>query len=277
VSDDAFGGPGLGETLHLFLPSLLASLLTAIACALAGIHVAARRATTVGLALPQAAALGIALSFACHGVPVLGDHDVAAALAVLAAAGILALARGRTRLPGDAVAGIVFVAAASLSILVVQRIPQGLDEIRHLVEGNMLAVHEADLPGLAVLLVPVIAFLAIGGRRLTEISLDRDMAAVLGVRTGLWDIAFTVALAATVSVGVHATGTLFVFGGLLLPAAVALRTARSTAGVHGTAVAAGVVGAGAGFVAACAFDLPPGPAVCVAHLAVFGAASLLRR
>lgn len=265
------------EAAILFWPAFVASLLTAVACALVGVHVLSRRLVVVGAALPQAAALGIALSFLFHGLPVLGDHDAMALLVEGAAVLALALAPRWTRLGQDAVAGAVFAGAAALSILVVQRIPQGLEEIRHLVEGNMLAVHDTDLPRIGAVLGPVVLLHVAGSRRLVFCTFDASAAAALGIRTGRWDAAFFASLALTVATGVHATGTLFVVGFLVLPAAAGILWGRSPAQVLAAAVCAALLGAAPGFVLSYVWDTPPGPTCCATALAVLAAAAAAAR
>jgi iron/zinc/copper transport system permease protein len=269
------------EALTLFWPAFAASVVVALACALVGVHVLSRRLVVVGAALPQAAALGIALSFVFHGAAILGDHDVMALACEGAAVAALALAPRWSRLGQDAAAGVVFAAAASLSVLVVQSVPQGLEEIRHLVEGNMLAVHRADLPKMALVLGPVLLLHVLGARRLVFCTFDRETAAALGIRTGLWETALFASLALTVAAGVHATGTLFVFGFLVLPAALGVLLGRTAAQVLALAGTAGAASAALGFVLSYAWDTPPGPTSCAVAAALLatgaGAERLLRR
>ncbi|MCE9634087.1 MAG: metal ABC transporter permease [Planctomycetes bacterium] len=269
------------DTLRLFWPSFVASLVVALACSLIGVHVVARRLVVVGVALPQIAALGIALSFLCVDWPIFGNHDAAALLLVTAGVAVLAVGARRSWLGQDALAGVLFVGAASATILIVQQSAAGIDEIRHLVEGNVLAIHAPDLPGLAAALLPVLLLHTLALRPMLLVTFDRETAATLGVRTGLWDALFFASLALVAATGVHATGTLFVFGFLVLPAATGLVLGRSTATVFGTSAAAAVASATAGFVFSCDQDTPTGPTCTLAALVVFlgalGLNSLRRR
>jgi len=266
---------GWDDAVALFWPAFTAGLLVALTCAVVGVHVVARRMVVVGVALPQAAALGIAVSFLVPAWPLLGNHDAGALAFELAAVALLVAAR-RARIGQDAVAGILFVACAALSVLVVQRVPQGLDEVRHLVEGNMLAVHEPELVRVAAALVPVLVLLVLGGRRLLFCSFDRETAAALGIRTGLWEAVFGGSLAVAAAAGVHATGTLFVFGFLVLPAAAALLVGRTAATVFAVAAALALVAAAGGFLLSYEADTPTGPTCCAVALALFLAAAAVR-
>lgn len=268
------------DTIRLFWPSFVASLVVALACSLVGVHVVARRLVVVGVALPQLAALGIAISFAFVDWPILGDHDAAALILVGVGVAVLAIGARRSWLGQDTLAGVLFVGAASATILIVQQSAAGLDEIRHLVEGNVLAIHAPELPGLAAMLLPVLVLHMLALRPMLLVTFDRETVATLGVRTGLWDALLFASLAVAAATGVHATGTLFVFGFLLLPAATGVVLGRSAATVFGISAASAVASATVGFVVSCDRDTPTGPTCTLAALVVFLVAlgvSALRR
>lgn len=261
------------EELRLFGSAFVASLVVALACSLLGVHVVARRLIAVGVALPQMAALGIACSFLLVGAhaddvnPL--RHDAMALLMEMAGVGLLAWgARGRT-LGHDTLAGVIFVGAGALTILLMMQSAQGLDEVRNLVEGNILAVHRPELLRLTFALAPVVLLHTLGGRRMLFCSFDRETAATLGIRTGAWEFAFYASLALAIAAGVHATGTLFVFGFLVLPGAAGIVLGRSSGGVMATSVVVALVGAAAGFHFSYAWDAPTGPMCVAAALVLF--------
>lgn len=253
--------------------ALFGSLVVALSCSLVGVHVVARRLIVVGVALPQMAALGIACSFLIAGAhaedvsPL--RHDGMALLMELIGAAILAWgARGRS-LGHDTLAGALFVAGSALTILLMTKSAQGLDDIKHLVEGDVLFVSRADLVRLALALGPVVLIHALGGRRLLFCTFDRETAATLGIRTGWWELAFYGTLAVTVAAGVHATGTLFVFAYLVLPGASGIVLGRSAGGVFTTAVVVALVASFTGFVMSYAWDWPTGYTCAAMALALF--------
>jgi ABC-type Mn2+/Zn2+ transport system permease subunit len=265
--------PAVTDAVQHSGSALFGSLVVALACALLGVHVVARRLIVVGVALPQMAALGIACSFLLAGAhadevsPL--RHDGMALLCELAGAAILAWgARGRS-LGHDTLAGALFVAGSALTILLMTKSAQGLDDIRHLVEGDVLFVSRADLVRLALALGPVVVLHALGGRRLLFCTFDRETAATLGIRTGWWEFAFYGTLAVTVAAGVHATGTLFVFAYLVLPGAAGIVLGRSAGGVFTTAVVTALVASFTGFVMSYAWDWPTGYTCAAMALVLF--------
>jgi ABC-type Mn2+/Zn2+ transport system permease subunit len=169
----------------------------------------------------------------------------------------------------------MFVGAGALTILLMMQSAQGLDEVRNLVEGNILAVHAPELGRLGVALAPVVLVHSLGGRRMLFCSFDKETASTLGIRTGAWEFAFYASLALTIAAGVHATGTLFVFGFLVLPGAAGIVLGRSAAGVFTTAVVVALVGAAAGFHFSYAWDTPTGPMCVAAALVLFAGCSIV--
>ena len=277
------------DVVGLFRHAFAASLLVGLACGLLGVHVVARRMITAGLALPQVAAFGIALGLvlvshedghAGHAVEGPSAHAIAL-LCVLAAAALLAWRRAQRGIGQPAIAGVLFAGSGAFTILLMAHSALGMEEVHHLVEGNVLAVGEADLVRLLAALVPVVIFLVAGARRLLFCTFDGEMAATLGIRTRLWDAGFHAAFAVTAAVAVHATGTLFVFAFLVLPGAAGVLLGRTGAGTSGIAAGVAVLAAASGFVAsASAWDTPTGPTCAAAALVGFllvAAIAALRR
>lgn len=265
------------ETLTLFWPALVASVAVAVACATVGVHVVSRRLVVVGVALPQAAAFGIALSFLFEGRLLLGNHDVAALLCEGGAVVLLAWTGRRAPDRQDLVAGALYAGAAAGTILLVQFGSGGLEEIRHLVEGNVLAVHAVNLPAVGAATLGVAGLNLVLLRPLLLVTFDREFAATLGVRTALWDAVFFAGLALVTATGVHATGVLFVFGYLVLPAAAGIALGRTARSVFAIAATLAVASAALGFVISIRMDTPTGPTCTATALCALVAALALRR
>jgi ABC-type Mn2+/Zn2+ transport system permease subunit len=279
---------GILETISEFREPFAGCLLVALACGVLGVFVVGRRMVLVGAALPQAAAAGIALSFLAEGwawtaagspASFLRDHDLAALLACGAATVALARRPAHGRGSPDVAAGTALVLGGSLSILLVLRTAQGTEEIRNLVSGEILGIHDTRLARLGLLLGGALLAVVAASRRIALVSFDAETAAVLGVRVRLAEAVFLGALAVVVARSVHAAGTLFVFAHLLLPATGALALARTAAGAMAVAAALSVAGAAAGFLAAAHpdVDAPVGPAGALATLAVAGVARFAGR
>jgi ABC-type Mn2+/Zn2+ transport system permease subunit len=280
------------DTVRLFAPAFLGSLMVAVACAILGVYVIGRRLVLVGVALPQVAAAGIGLSFLAETVAwtapgtVLAfarDHDLMAVLLAFAGLAVLLARPGRRRMPVEVGTGAGYCLAAALAVLFVQGSAQGMDEVRHLAEGEILGLHGKELLGIAAVLGGVLASHAVLFRRFLFASFDPEMAATLGIRTRLHDLIFYAGLAVAVARSVTAAGTLFVFAFLLLPGATGLLLARRVGSVFAVAAGAALAGSAGGFLLACRLDWPVGPTAATAAFAILllaaaakGAADRLR-
>jgi ABC-type Mn2+/Zn2+ transport system permease subunit len=268
------------ETLDLFRSAFIGSLLVALACSILGVLVVGRRMVLVGVALPQVAAAGIGVSFLAAMVTwtapgtwfePLRHHATMAVLFCVVALLLLVRSPGSRRSGSEVTTGAVFAFSGALAVLAVQASAEGMEELRHLVEGEILAIHGSSLPGLFAVLGSVLALQVVLNRRLVFIAFDPEMAATLGIRVRLHEVLFHACLAVGVAKSVHTAGTLFVFAYLLLPAATGLLLARSVAGVFLVAGSTGVFAAAAGFLIAAdeRVDWPVGPTATVAVVAVF--------
>ena len=136
----------------------------------------ARGVIFVDLALAQVAALGVTVAFLA-GHPIQSDAAYWYALAfAVGGAALFSLTRVRhARIPQEAIIGIVYVVAAALTVLVVDRAPQGAEHIKQLLVGSLLTVTPGELVNLAVLYALIGVGHGLMRRPLVEISLrSRD-------------------------------------------------------------------------------------------------------
>ena len=267
----------------LWIPFLACLVLTAIHVYL-GLHVLARGVIFVDLALAQVAALGVTVAFLA-GHPIQSDAAYWYALAfAVGGATLFSLTRVRhARIPQEAIIGIVYVVAAALTVLVVDRAPQGAEHIKQLLVGSLLTVTPGELARLTVLYAVISVGHGLVRRPLLEISFDPEIAAARGRAIRGWDFAFYVTFGVVVTSSVRMAGVLLVFSYLIVPAAVgalltdSVRRRLVIGWVLGTAVSA------AGLWASFAWDLPTGAAIVAsfgvlmaAAAAGLGARALLR-
>jgi zinc transport system permease protein len=252
--------------LSQFSHAAISGVLIATVCSLLGIFVILKRVVFIGMALSEVAACGIAASF------ILGLHPFAGAASLtLGTVGLLACPFESRRIPRDAVLGVVFVAAAAASILLVSHSGFGLMEIRSLLYGDLILAGPADLQLLLLILVPVLfCFLAVL-RPMLDSFLDRETATVSGLRPALWEGLYFVLLGLTVSAASKVTGALLVFCYLVVSPATGLLLSRRFGVALVCTIAAATLGTLAGLIASFQWDLPTNQticAVCCAELVV---------
>ena len=250
----------------LALPFLACLVLTGIHAYL-GLHVLARGVIFVDLALAQVAALGITVALlAGHAPGSAAAYGYALAFAVGGGLLFAATPVRKGPLAQEAIIGVVYAVSAALTVLVVDRAPQGAERIKQLLVGSILTVTAGDVAGLAGLYAAVGLVHALARRPLLAISFAPADAA--GLRVVAWDTLFYASFALVVTSSVRLAGVLLVFSYLVVPAAIA---ALLVVGVGPRLAVGWLVGAvvsAAGLVAAYQWDLPTGAAV----VAAFGAA-----
>ena len=104
-----------------------------------GIQVLARKVIFVDLALAQIAALGATVAFMLgHPAQSIATYGYSLAFTLLAAV-LLAFTRAwGTRVPQEALIGVIYVVAAAMAVLLIDRAPQGAEHLKQILTGNIL-------------------------------------------------------------------------------------------------------------------------------------------
>jgi zinc/manganese transport system permease protein len=242
----------------LALPFLACLVLTGIHAYL-GLHVLARGVIFVDLALAQVAALGLTVALLA-GHPPAGPAAYWYAL-VFAVAGGLVFALTRVRqaaIPQEAIIGIVYVVSAALTVLVVDRAPQGAEHIKRLLVGSVVTVSGSDVAVLAALYAGIGLLHWLVRRPLLAVSFALPAS---GASVVAWDALFYASFAVVVTSSVRIAGVLLVFVYLVVPAAIAVMlTGRLGARLMVGWIAGALVSA-VGLLASYAWDLPTGAAI----------------
>jgi ABC-type Mn2+/Zn2+ transport system permease subunit len=272
------------EAWPLFKDAFLAGWAIALVLALLGIVVVSRDQIFVGVAMSQASMLGIALSMwagstlAATAFAWVGSEDTSALWAIVFSIGC-ALAAARAESRGgethEAITGWIFLAAGSISILILAHSPHGVEEIHRLVASSLIGARDRDVVVFAVL--SVLAIVAAGFRRreIMLYAMDPSMAASVGLPVRLMSVAFAVVLGVAVGLSIRVSGMLYTFGCLVLPAMAAKSLCREVRQMFWVAPVLGVSSAVAAFVLANDGDYPPAQTtVAVLSVVVVAAWSL---
>ena len=226
-----------------------------------GVILVLRRMSLMSDVLQHGVLPGIAIGAAAGGLAVwsMGAGGIAAGILVALLAGWLARRTGGRE--DSQLAGVYLVALAlGVALVSAQR---GID-LTALLFGNVLAVDDATLLGMAAVATITLPGLAVIWRPLIIESFDPDFMAAAAGRGGVWHLGFLALVVLAVVGGFVAMGTLMSVGLMMLPAIAARHWSVSLAGqvraAVGLAVLASVLGLEASFYA----DLPAGPAIVLA-------------
>jgi zinc/manganese transport system permease protein len=240
-----------------------------------GLQVLRRKVVFADLALAQLSALGGTAAVAAgHPPGTLAGFGYALLLTIFGA-GLLTLTRRLSRhVSQEAVIGIVYVVATALTVLVIDRSPQGAEHVKRMLVGSILTIGPDDVLKLAVL------YGAIG---LLHWLLRRPLLAAAhdagddpGSRTVVWDFVFYCTFGLVVTSSVTLAGVLLVFSFLIIPAVIGFLFSSRMGAALAVGWSAGAVASLAGFAVSVALDLPTGAAMVTTFAAVLLLAAALR-
>lgn len=241
--------------LSILAPAFVVGVLVLATHVPLGRAVLARGIVFIDLAIAQIAGLGVIAADSLGWEPQ-GWGMQAAALSA-AIAGALGLTWSEKRWPEiqEALIGVLFVLAASASLLLLANNPHGGEHLKDLLVGQILWVSHAQLISAAIVTLLLVA-------------------TGYGVRNRLGRTGFYLIFACAITVSVQLVGIYLVFASLIVPA-LAVRGMRRAHGLV-AAYTVGVLGYALGLAASAQFDLPSG-AVIVWAIALTGVTARLLR
>src|SRR6516164_3196799 len=252
------------EAIGFLWPSFLVAVCLVGIHAYFGIQVLARNVIFVDLALAQIAALGATVAFMLgHPAQSLATYAYSLAFTMVASV-LLAFTRSwATRVPQEALIGVIYVVAAAVSILLIDRAPQGAEHLKQILTGNIL------FAGIGELYAIVPLYAAIG---LMHFLLRSR---VSGSGSVGWEFFFFATFGLVVTSSVAIAGVLLVFSFLIVPAAIGVIFARSFAIQLVIGWAVGTFTSAVGLAASFAFDLPTGAAMVCAFGSALASSGVL--
>jgi zinc/manganese transport system permease protein len=254
----------MSEALAFLWPSFMVAVCLVGIHAYFGIQVLARKVIFVDLALAQIAALGATVAFMLgHPAHSPATYGYSLVFTLLAAV-LLALTRSwGTRVPQEALIGVIYVVAAAAAILLIDRAPQGAEHLKQVLTGNILT------SGFEEIAVIVPLYTAVG--LLHWLLRDR----LSGAGALVWEFVFYASFGVVVTSSVAIAGVLLVFSFLIVPAAIGVMFASSLSRQLAIGWIIGTLTSAAGLAASFAFDLPTGAAMVCAFGGALATAGLL--
>ena len=252
------------DVIQFLWPAFLVAVCLVGIHAYFGIMVLARKVIFVDLALAQIAALGATVAFMLgHPPQSIATYGYSLTFTLLAAV-LLAFTRAwGTRVPQEALIGVIYVVAAAIAILLIDRAPQGAEHLKQILTGNILTSGFSDL----AVIVPLYA--AVG---LLHWLLRRHMT---GAGSLAWEFVFYATFGIVVTSSVAIAGVLLVFSFLIIPATIGILLADSLSRQLAIGWIIGVLVSAAGLAASFVFDLPTGAAMVCAFGASLALAGVL--
>ena len=260
------------ETFEIMQWPLLACLLLPGLLVYLGLHIVQREIIFVDLALAQVAALGTCFGILMHYEASSWESYALSLGFTFIGAGIFTLTRTKShRVPQEALIGIIYVVTAAAGILLLSRSPEGNEELRRTLIGEVLLVTPAQVLRTFGLYVAIGLVHWFCRKQFLALSFEPDGERARGMSLRWWDFLFYAMFGWVVTSFVQIGGVLLVFSFLIVPAVCAnflaetLKARRLIGWI--TATVASVVGLYASY----SLDLPTGAAiVCALGLALIG-------
>ncbi|HYV85447.1 MAG TPA: metal ABC transporter permease [Patescibacteria group bacterium] len=247
----------------LLLPAFVASLILTGIHAYLGVHVVERGVIFVDLSLAQIAALGTTVAY-------LMGNDLHSTVAYFYSLGftflgaaIFAFSRvhHRTRIPQEAVIGIVYAVSAAIAILVMSKATQETEHLKEMLVGNILSVTWPELLKTAVLYSLVGVFHFVFRHRFLLMSLNEAEAERRGWNLRFWDFLFYVSFGFVVTSSVAIAGVLLVFCFLIVPSVTAMLFSERLGPRLAIGWSMGALVSAGGVALSYALDLPTGATI----------------
>ena len=238
----------------ILLPAFLAGLLVLSTHVPLGQQVLGRGIVFIDLAIAQVAGLGVTIAGAFGSEPQGWTVQLAACSAALIGALLLTWTEKKWPEVQEALIGVLFVAAASVELLLLANNPHGGEHLKDLLVGQILWVSAASL-------WPTAIFYAVA------------LVIWFAFRARMGQVGFYVLFALVVTQSVQLVGVYLVFASLIVPALAARRYIPKVRLLVGYSV--GIAGYVLGLVVSSLFDLPTGAAIVVTLILAFTAAVVI--
>jgi zinc/manganese transport system permease protein len=249
------------DMINLFFYPFLGCVILILIHAYFGIHVLERGIIFVDLSLAQFISLGTAFSLYLGKT----DHDrylYAAIFAVIGAA-VLSLSRRIAKFINiEAFIGVLYIFSLGASILLLDRTPHGLEELKEILNGNILWLNGRDIIFASCLYAVIGLFHFVFRKRFFALSYE-------GAYSFLWEFLFFLSFACVLVSSVHLAGILQVFSFLVIPALIGRLYSRNPTKVLITGWLVGLGVSLFGIAFSYRYDFPTGPVMVSSVSLVF--------
>jgi ABC-type Mn2+/Zn2+ transport system permease subunit len=244
--------------------SLMAGILVAVSCSIAGTFVVLRGLAFLGDALAHGVLPGVAGALLVGAPGTLG----AAVGASVMIAGVNVVTR-RSRLSSDTAIGLLFVGMLGVGVMMVSRSSSFSGDIVGILFGEILGVSNGDLVQQAIALVVIASIARVFARPFLLLSFDPEQADVAGWPARRFELLMLAMVTICVVLSFKTVGTLLVFGMLLAPAGTGALLARRVTAMMLWGSLVGSLSVYVGLLISYHFDLAAGASIVVVAVGTF--------
>jgi zinc transport system permease protein len=195
-----------------FINAILASLLAAISCGIAGTYVVSRRIVFISGGITHTSFGGIGIGYFLGFNPVWG----AAIFSVFSALGIEYFSR-KGNIRNDSVIAMIWSLGMAIGVIFIYLTPGYAPNLMTYLFGSILTVNRTDLFMLLGLTMVIIIFFSLFFRRIQYVSFDQEYASTLNLRVGFINYSLMALVALTIVFNIKLVGIILLLSMLTIP------------------------------------------------------------
>jgi len=247
-----------------FIRALIAGVGIALVTGPLGCFIIWRRLSFFGDTLAHAALLGVTTA-------VFFEINIAFSVFLISSvvALILLKLQQTTKLPGDALLGLLAHSSLAVGLVVIGFLTSIRFDIMGLLFGDILAVNQNDLLLIWIGGALILLILKFIWRPLFASTVNYELAEAEGMKPDKFNAIFTVLMAAVIAISIKIVGLLLITGMLIMPAAMGRNLSNNPQQMVILSVIAGLLSVIIGLFSSLQFNTPSGPSIITAALILF--------
>lgn len=254
-----------------FQKALIASVLAAISCGIAGAYIVSRRIVFISSGITHASFGGIGLGFLLNFNPLLG----AAIFAVLSAVGIQFFSeKGGVR--QDSSIAIWWSMGMALGVIFVFLTPGYTPNLMSYLFGSILTVSSRELWAMAGITAVLAVVFALFFRKILYIAFDEEFARASGLPVTFFNYLVIILIALTVTLNIRVTGIILALSLLTIPQTTANLFTNDFGKMIFISMGFAFVGTFLGLLVSYFWDIPSGAAIIFVLVLIFVVIRLLK-
>ena len=247
-----------------FIRALFAGLGIALVTGPLGCFVIWRRLSFFAGTLAHSSLLGVTLAF---------SFDINISFSVLLISSALALIllklQKSTKLPNDALLGLLAHSSLAIGLVVIGFLSYIRFDIMGLLFGDILAVNKKDLLVIWIGGAIILLILKIIWKPLFASTVNYELAEAEGMKPEKINAVFTILMAALIAISIKMVGILLITGMLIIPAAMARNLANNPKQMIIISIIGGLLAVVLGLYSSLQFNSASGPSIITAALVLF--------
>ena len=247
-----------------FIRALIAGIGIALVTGPLGCFIIWRRLSFFGDTLSHSALLGVTIAFFFELNIAFSVFLISSAIAL-----ILLKLQKTTKLPGDALLGLLAHSSLAVGLVVIGFLTTIRFDIMGLLFGDILAVNEIDLLIIWIGGALILLILKYIWKPLFASTVNHELAEAEGMNPDKVNAIFTVLLAAIIAISIKIVGLLLITGMLIMPAAMARNVSNNPNQMVKLSIIGGLLSVIIGLFSSLELNTPSGPSIITAALVLF--------